>query len=136
VGFRVDVRRGEGRGGQRAVPVVVEADDRQVAGRGEAEVAHGRQDAQRHVVVEGRHGGHRGRAARISARESAAPVLNTGIENGATGDSPSISAVSAAWGEHPGAGTSPDADLGFPRIRATVAPAPYDAHARTQYRRS
>jgi hypothetical protein len=24
---------------------------------------------------------------------------------------------------------------GFPRIRATVAPAPYDAHARTQYRR-
>ena len=27
----------------------------------------------------------------------------------------------------PGAGTSPDADLGFPRIRATVAPAPYDA---------
>jgi hypothetical protein len=36
-------------------------------------------------------------------------------------------AVSVAWGEHPGAGTSPDADLGFPRIRATVAPAPYDA---------
>jgi vanillate/3-O-methylgallate O-demethylase len=44
--------------------------------------------------------------------------------------------VSVVWGEHPGAGTSPDADLGFPRIRATVAPAPYDAHARTQYRRS
>ena len=35
--------------------------------------------------------------------------------------------VSVVWGEHPGAGTSPDADLGFPRIRATVAPAPYDA---------
>ena len=32
--------------------------------------------------------------------------------------------VSVVWGEHPGAGTSPDADLGFPRIRATVAPAP------------
>ncbi len=46
------------------------------------------------------------------------------------------SEVSVVWGEHPGAGTSPDADLGFPRIRATVAPAPYDAHARTQYRRS
>jgi glycine cleavage system aminomethyltransferase T len=44
--------------------------------------------------------------------------------------------VSVVWGEHPGAGTPPDADLGFPRIRATVAPAPYDAHARTQYRRS
>ena len=44
--------------------------------------------------------------------------------------------VSVVWGEHPGAGTSPDADLGFPRIRATVAPAPYDLHARTQYRRS
>jgi hypothetical protein len=39
-------------------------------------------------------------------------------------------------GRGPGLGTSPDADLGFPRIRATVAPAPYDAHARTQYRRS
>jgi hypothetical protein len=68
-----------------------------------------------------------GWAARISARESAAPVRNTGIENGATGDSPSIFAVSVVWGEHPGAGTFPDADLGFPRIRATVAPAPYDA---------
>ena len=45
-------------------------------------------------------------------------------------------AVSVVWGEHPGEGTSPDVDLGFPRIRATVAPAPYDAHARTQYRRS
>jgi hypothetical protein len=44
--------------------------------------------------------------------------------------------VSVAWGEHPGAGTSPDAGLGFPHIRATVAPAPCDAHARTQYRRS
>ena len=44
--------------------------------------------------------------------------------------------VSVVWGEHPGAGTSPDADLGFPHIRAKVAPAPYDALARTQYRRS
>jgi vanillate/3-O-methylgallate O-demethylase len=43
--------------------------------------------------------------------------------------------VTVVWGEHPGPGTDPDADLGFPRIRATVAPAPYDAHARTQYRR-
>jgi hypothetical protein len=47
-----------------------------------------------------------------------------------------VEEVSVAWGEHRGAGTSPDADLGFPRTRATVAPAPYDAHARTQYRRS
>jgi vanillate/3-O-methylgallate O-demethylase len=38
------------------------------------------------------------------------------------------------WGEHPGPATDTDADLGFPGIRATVAPAPYDAHARTLYR--
>jgi glycine cleavage system aminomethyltransferase T len=44
--------------------------------------------------------------------------------------------VSVVWGDHPGPGTAPDADLGFPRIRATVQPAPYDAHARTQYRRN
>jgi len=43
--------------------------------------------------------------------------------------------VEVVWGEHPGPGTDPDADLEFPRIRATVGPAPYDAHARTQYRR-
>ena len=43
--------------------------------------------------------------------------------------------VEVVWGEHPGPGTDPEADLGFPRIRASVAPAPYDAHARTQYRR-
>jgi vanillate/3-O-methylgallate O-demethylase len=45
-------------------------------------------------------------------------------------------AVTVLWGEHPGPGTAPDADLGFPRIRATVQPAPYDQHARTQYRRN
>ncbi|HTR95465.1 MAG TPA: hypothetical protein VMI73_27345 [Trebonia sp.] len=44
-------------------------------------------------------------------------------------------AVTVVWGEHPGPGTAPDAELGFPRIRATVAPAPYDAYAATQYRR-
>lgn len=44
--------------------------------------------------------------------------------------------VPVVWGEHPGPGTAPDADLGFPCIRATVAPPPYDSHARTQYRRS
>ena len=43
--------------------------------------------------------------------------------------------VAVVWGEHPGPGTDADADLGFPRLRATVAPAPYDPHARTQYRR-
>ena len=42
--------------------------------------------------------------------------------------------VEVVWGEHPGAGTAPDADLGFPRIRATVQPSPYDEYARTQYR--
>jgi glycine cleavage system aminomethyltransferase T len=43
--------------------------------------------------------------------------------------------VSVVWGDHPGAGTAPDADLGFPSIRATVAPAPYESYARSQYRR-
>lgn len=43
--------------------------------------------------------------------------------------------VTVTWGEHPGPGTAPDADLGFPRLRATVAPAPFDEHARKAYRR-
>ena len=43
--------------------------------------------------------------------------------------------VTVVWGEHPGAGTDPDADLGFPRVRATVQPAPFDEHARKAYRR-
>ncbi|MEV6348154.1 aminomethyl transferase family protein [Actinoplanes sp. NPDC051851] len=38
--------------------------------------------------------------------------------------------VEVVWGEHPGDDSSPD----FPRIRATVAPAPYNEHARTHYR--
>ncbi|WP_329549260.1 aminomethyl transferase family protein [Streptomyces sp. NBC_01356] len=44
--------------------------------------------------------------------------------------------VSVVWGEHPGPGTAPDADFGFPRIRATVQPAPFNQHARTLYRRN
>ncbi|MFJ4622489.1 hypothetical protein [Streptomyces sp. NPDC088812] len=44
--------------------------------------------------------------------------------------------VTVVWGEHPGTGTDPDADLGFPRIRATVRPSPFDRHARTEYRRN
>jgi vanillate/3-O-methylgallate O-demethylase len=44
--------------------------------------------------------------------------------------------VTVVWGEHPGLGTSPDADLGFPRIRATVQPAPYNEYARTRYRQN
>ncbi|MEU4656527.1 aminomethyl transferase family protein [Streptomyces sp. NPDC023723] len=43
--------------------------------------------------------------------------------------------VSVVWGEHPGSGTDPEADLGLPRIRATVQPSPFDRHARTEYRR-
>ncbi|GAA3706715.1 aminomethyl transferase family protein [Streptomyces tremellae] len=43
--------------------------------------------------------------------------------------------VAVVWGEHPGPGTAPDADLGLPRIRATVQPSPFDRHARTEYRR-
>ncbi|AJE38822.1 aminomethyltransferase family protein [Streptomyces nodosus] len=44
--------------------------------------------------------------------------------------------VVVVWGEHPGPGTDPEADLGFPRIRATVQPSPFDRHARTEYRRN
>lgn len=43
-------------------------------------------------------------------------------------------AVTLVWGEHPGSGTLANADLGFVRIRATVQPAPYNDHARKQYR--
>jgi vanillate/3-O-methylgallate O-demethylase len=43
--------------------------------------------------------------------------------------------VELVYGSHPGAGTDPDADLGFPRLRATVQPSPYNAFARTEYRR-
>ncbi|MDR7184349.1 syringate O-demethylase [Microbacterium trichothecenolyticum] len=43
--------------------------------------------------------------------------------------------VEVVWGDHPGHGTDPDADLGFPRIRATVQPAPYNEYARTIYRK-
>lgn len=43
--------------------------------------------------------------------------------------------VEVVWGEHPGHGTAPDADLGLPRIGATVQPSPYDEYARTAYRR-
>jgi glycine cleavage system aminomethyltransferase T len=42
--------------------------------------------------------------------------------------------VTVTWGDHPGHGTAPEADLGLPRLRATVAPAPYNEHARTRYR--
>jgi vanillate/3-O-methylgallate O-demethylase len=42
--------------------------------------------------------------------------------------------VEVVWGEHPGAGTAAVADLGFPRIRATVQLAPFNRYARTMYR--
>lgn len=42
--------------------------------------------------------------------------------------------VSVVWGEHPWPGTPADADLGFPHIRATAQPAPFDDHARKLYR--
>jgi vanillate/3-O-methylgallate O-demethylase len=42
--------------------------------------------------------------------------------------------VTLVWGEHPGPGTDPNADLGFAHVRATVRPAPYNEFARTQYR--
>ncbi|MEQ6899220.1 aminomethyl transferase family protein [Microbacterium sp. KR10-403] len=42
--------------------------------------------------------------------------------------------VEVIWGEHPGYGTTPDADLGLPSIRATVQVSPYNEYARTAYR--
>ncbi|MFD2759267.1 aminomethyltransferase family protein [Gulosibacter faecalis] len=42
--------------------------------------------------------------------------------------------VTLVYGEHPGHGTDPEADLGFARIRGVVRPSPYDDYARTQYR--
>jgi len=44
--------------------------------------------------------------------------------------------VTIAWGEHPGPGTAPEDHRHFPRIRATVQPAPFEHHARTSYRLS
>ncbi len=44
--------------------------------------------------------------------------------------------VTLVVGEHPGAGTDPDAELGFHRIRATVQVAPFNEHARQQYRQN
>jgi glycine cleavage system aminomethyltransferase T len=39
--------------------------------------------------------------------------------------------VEVVWGDDPGTGATVD----LPRIRATVQPAPYNEHARTQYRK-
>jgi hypothetical protein len=58
VGLGVDVHGGERGAGERAVAVVVEADDGQVGRSVQPERPHGRQDAQRHVVVEGGDGGY------------------------------------------------------------------------------
>ena len=42
--------------------------------------------------------------------------------------------VELVYGSHPGGDVAPDADLGFPRLRATVQPSPYNEYARTKYR--
>lgn len=44
--------------------------------------------------------------------------------------------VELVYGEHPGHGTPPDADLGFARIGATVQVSPYNEYARTAYRQN
>ncbi|WP_432838467.1 aminomethyl transferase family protein [Dactylosporangium sp. CA-092794] len=44
------------------------------------------------------------------------------------------SRVEVAWGEHPGPGAAAGVLGEFPRLTATVAPAPYDTYARAQYR--
>jgi hypothetical protein len=67
VGLGVDVHRGQRGRGQRAVPVVVKPDHGEVGGRGQPGRAHGREHAQRDVVVEGGH-----RADRISGSNECA----------------------------------------------------------------
>jgi vanillate/3-O-methylgallate O-demethylase len=42
--------------------------------------------------------------------------------------------VTVTWGHHPGDGTAADADLGYPKLRATLQPAPFSEVARTAYR--
>jgi vanillate/3-O-methylgallate O-demethylase len=44
--------------------------------------------------------------------------------------------VTVVWGEHPGASAASSAELNFTPLRATVQPAPYNEHARTQYRQN
>lgn len=44
--------------------------------------------------------------------------------------------VTVTWGDHPGPGTDPNAELGFPKLRATVQPSPYSEVARTTYRQN
>lgn len=44
--------------------------------------------------------------------------------------------VTVTWGEHPGHGTGPNADLGFPKLKATVQVSPYSEVARTTYRQA
>ena len=44
-------------------------------------------------------------------------------------------AVTLVFGEHPGPAANGDAEAGFTRLRATVQPSPYDAFARTEYRK-
>jgi glycine cleavage system aminomethyltransferase T len=44
-------------------------------------------------------------------------------------------AVTVAWGEHPGPDAPANADSRFARLRAIVQPAPYNEFARTQYRK-
>lgn len=46
------------------------------------------------------------------------------------------SEVTLVYGEHPGPGNDPNRDFGFRRLRATVQPSPYDAFARSEYRRN
>lgn len=50
------------------------------------------------------------------------------------GDAKPGTQVTVVWGDHPGGDVDPDADLGLPRIRATVQPCPYNEFARAGYR--
>jgi glycine cleavage system aminomethyltransferase T len=83
------------------------------------------------IEVEGRLAGTTFQTARIAPLGR---VLSLGLVDAASA-APGTQ-VEVAWGNHPGPGTAPDADLGFPRIRATVQPAPYNEYARTTYRRN
>jgi hypothetical protein len=165
MGFRVDMHAGERGPREHAErDVVIEGRDRRHFGVGGADLVQGvgrvrsgdwsaprvLEPDEQHVVTGGELAIQAANvAARVAGpapawrryrlvRRSAArgtrcwPVALTLIDN--SWATPGT-AVTVVCGEHPGPGTDTDADLGFPRIRAMVAPAPGDAHARTRYRR-
>ena len=81
------------------------------------------------IECDGRLVGHTAQGTRVARLEKI--LWLSLIENDYATPGTSVEIV---FGNHPGVGTDPNADLGFPRIRATVQEAPYNAYARSSYR--